>query len=131
MNVTFRIKNDSYQNFEGRNWSLHWTQMKGIIDQSTLPEGLHFERVNGHYYILEFGSSWDLSPGKAIEFTVIQSGVMDRLAMGPTGAFIVDAQEKTHDLLTTINWKYAEGLEHIGIPTAEDRYNELKEILKS
>ena len=122
MYIQFDIENNLSQILKGGEWTLHWNQMKGFIDSSTLPDGIDFEWVNGaHYFILKFNEKWTVSSGENIRFSIVQNGIMDRLAMGPMGAFIVQNGQAI-DITTQIHWQEAKGIDALQLPTAKDRY---------
>ena len=126
MQVKFTLENQSDQSLTGGSWELHWNQIRGFVDAKSLPEGIDFEWVNGeHYFILTFDEEWSLSPGQTLTIPMKQDGIMDRLAMGPMGAFIVQ-NGQAYDIETEILWKNATGLEGLQIPTAADRYAALE-----
>ena len=82
MEVSFEIINNTGLDFKAGEWELHWNQIRGFIDQKTLPNDIDFKWVNGeHYFILKFGKGWDLKAGSKISFSFVQEGIMDRLAM--------------------------------------------------
>ena len=124
MRVNFNVENNTSESLKGGNWELHWNQIRGFIDSKTLPDGVDFEWVNGeHYFVLSFGKEWSLNPGEKITIPVTQSGIMDRLAMGPVGAFIVN-NKNAYDIETEIVWENAKGVDGLEIPSAEKRYTE-------
>ena len=130
MVISIKIKNNSSTNFNGRFWELHWNQMKGFIDEKSLPEGIGFEWINGaHYFVLKFNEQWNLPAGQQIQFTMKQKGIMDRIAMGPVGVFVVQ-EDQAMEVSTEILWEEAQGLDSLGIPTAKDRYLALEGIEK-
>ena len=123
MQVELSITNHSDLSIASSEWELHWNQMKGEIISSSLPQGVSFERINGDYYRLQFSDDYSLKSGETLKLNCLQSGIMDRLAMGPVGVFIVH-NEKGYDLQTNIEWKDAEGVENLYFMNAEDRYLE-------
>lgn len=124
MEVTFSITNPTQEIWEGGEWSLHWNQFSGNIQPESLPEGMNLEPTkNNQYWILSFDSPHTLTPGATLEFSVIESGIMNRLVMGPIGFFVHLAQnDQLFDLESRIVWEEAEGLKDLNIPTAADRY---------
>ncbi|MDG2397387.1 MAG: family 20 glycosylhydrolase [Flavobacteriaceae bacterium] len=129
MEVSFEIINNTGLDFKAGEWELHWNQIRGFIDQKTLPNDIDFKWVNGeHYFILKFGKGWDLKAGSKISFSFVQEGIMDRLAMGPVGAFIVN-KEKPYDILVNINWEKAIGLKNLNIPSAQERYKSYPDLV--
>jgi len=131
MNTTFRLINNSNQTFEGGHWSLHWNQFLWAIDDDALAQGLKFERISGgdSYLKIDFGSGWNLKTNDTLEFNVIQKGIMRRVCMGPIGVFLVDDKTQTgYDAKTKVEWESASGIEGLKIPTAADRYNDLKMV---
>ena len=130
MNVKVTIENNSLKDLKGGAWELHWNQMKGFVQAEDLAEGIDFEWVNGaHYFVLKFDTKWNLPPGKSIQFSMQQQGIMDRIAMGPVGVFIVQ-NEQTVEVVTQVVWKQAKGLESLKIPTAQERYSTMEGLRK-
>ena len=130
MNVNVIIENNSLMDLKGGAWELHWNQMKGFVKAQSLAEGIDFEWINGaHYFVLKFGKQWKLPPGESIQFSMQQQGIMDRIAMGPVGVFIVQEQQTTA-VATQVQWKQAKGLESLKIPTAQDRYATMEGLKK-
>jgi hexosaminidase len=130
MNVNVIIENNSLMDLKGGAWELHWNQMKGFVKPQSLAEGIDFEWINGaHYFVLKFGKQWKLPPGESIQFSMQQQGIMDRIAMGPVGVFIVQEQQTTA-VATQVQWKQAKGLESLKIPTAQDRYATMEGLKK-
>ena len=128
MQVTVQLANKSATQLKGGKWELHWNQLKGFVDSESLPDGIDFEWVNGaHYFVLKFDEQWGIPPGGKIAFSMKQTGVMDRLAMGPIGVFTVQEQQ-TIDVETQVNWEQAKGLESLGIPSAKERYDNYKDL---
>ena len=94
MNVNIIIENNSFMDLKGGAWELHWNQMKGFVQVESLAEGIDFEWINGaHYFVLKFDKQWSLPQGESIQFSIHQQGIMDRIAMGPVGVFIVQDDE--------------------------------------
>ena len=124
MEVTFELTNSSDEIWKGGDWSLHWNQFSGSLQQSTLPEGIEIiPTKNSQYWQLNFDSSFTLKPGSSLKFSGIQKGIMRRLVMGPVGFFIHNSNNnQLHDLNSEIFWKNAEGLELLNIPSAAERY---------
>ena len=90
MDVVFTVTNNTSIDFIENKWSLHWNQILGEPLQESLPDGIDFERVNGNsYLILRFGDSWQLRAGESISFSAVTTGLMNRLPLGPRGAFVV------------------------------------------
>ncbi len=130
MNVKVTIENSSLKDLKGGSWELHWNQMKGFVQAESLAEGIDFEWVNGaHYFVLKFDKQWNLPPGKSIQFSFQQKGIMDRIAMGPVGVFIVQ-NEQTVEVATQVVWKQAKGLESLEIPTVQERYSTMEGLRK-
>ncbi|MGB0477451.1 MAG: glycoside hydrolase family 20 zincin-like fold domain-containing protein, partial [Flavobacteriaceae bacterium] len=128
MDVVFTVTNNTSIDFVENKWSLHWNQILGEPLQESLPDGIDFERVNGNsYLILRFGDSWQLRAGESISFSAVTTGLMNRLPLGPRGAFVVTPSQ-TIDLQTNIDWQKAEGLDGLNLPTAKDRYQNLANI---
>ena len=128
MDVVFTITNLTSIDFKEKEWSLHWNQILGEPLAESIPEGIDFERVNGNsYFILKFGSSWPLGAGESISFRMVTKGVMNRLPLGPRGAFVVTSNQSI-DLHTNIYWQEAEGLEELSLPTAKTRYQNLENV---
>ena len=128
MDVVFTITNLTSIDFKEKEWSLHWNQILGEPLAESIPEGIDFERVNGNsYFILKFGSSWPLGAGESISFRMVTKGVMNRLPLGPRGAFVVTSNQSI-DLHTNIYWQEAEGLEELNLPTAKTRYQKLENV---
>ena len=128
MDVVFTITNLTSIDFKEKEWSLHWNQILGEPLAESIPEGIDFERVNGNsYFILKFGSPWPLGAGESISFRMVTKGVMNRLPLGPRGAFVVTSNQSI-DLHTNIYWQEAEGLEELNLPTAKTRYQKLENV---
>ena len=128
MDVVFTVYNNTSIDFIQNEWSLHWNQILGEPLPESLPEGIEFERINGNsYLVLRFGDSWSLHAGESISFRAKTAGVMNRLAMGPQGAFIRTPTQSI-DLKTSIDWQKAGGLDGLNVPTAKDRYQKLESI---
>ena len=128
MDVVFTITNLTSIDFKEKEWSLHWNQILGEPLAESIPEGIDFERVNGNsYFILKFGSPWSLGVGESISFRMVTKGVMNRLPLGPRGAFVVTSNQSI-DLQTNIYWQEAEGLEELNLPTAKTRYQKLENV---
>ena len=128
MDVVFTVYNNTSIDFIQNEWSLHWNQILGEPLPESLPEGIEFERINGNsYLVLRFGDSWPLHAGESISFRAKTAGVMNRLAMGPQGAFIRTPTQSI-DLKTSIDWQKAGGLDGLNVPTAKDRYQKLESI---
>jgi hexosaminidase len=130
MEVTFSITNPTQNIWEGEQWSLHWNQFSGSIQPESLPKGMELESTkNSQYWILKFGSSYSLNPGESFKFTVIESGIMNRLVMGPVGFFVRDDQNnELIDLKSTIVWEQAKGIEDLDIPSSAERYKSYEGI---
>ena len=88
MQVELSITNHSDLSITSSVWELHWNQMKGEIISSSLPQGVSFERINGDYYRLQFSDDYSLKSGETLKLNCSQSGIMDRLAMGPVGVLL-------------------------------------------
>ena len=128
MDVVFTITNSTSIDFKKNEWSLHWNQILGEPLAESIPEGIDFERVNGNsYFILKFGNPWPLGAGESISFRIVTKGVMNRLPLGPRGAFVVTSNQSI-DLHTNINWQDAKGLEELNLPTAKTRYQNLENV---
>ena len=124
MEVTFEVTNPSEDVWQGGQWTLHWNQFSGVLQQERLPEGIHIVPTkNSQYWQLHFGSSYSLNPGETLKFSALQTGIMPRLVMGPIGFFVHNAsQEKLYDLESQIHWEKAPGVSDLNLPTAADRY---------
>jgi hexosaminidase len=130
MEVCVTIENNSLKDLGPGAWELHWNQMKGFVKAQSLAEGIDFEWINGaHYFVLRFGKQWNLPSGERIQFSMQQQGVMDRVAMGPVGVFIVQ-EDQTRAVATQVEWKQAKGLESLSIPTAQDRFASMQGLRK-
>ena len=131
MDTTFKIINNSSHAFEGGNWSIHWNQFLWAMDTDPLAKGLKFERISGgdSYLKIDFDSNWNLKANDTIEFNVIQKGIMRRICMGPMGVFLVDNKiQKAFDTKTKVEWENASGIEGLQMPTAAERYDDLKMV---
>lgn len=130
MEVAFVLSNMSDYSLHGEKWSLHWNQIMGVIDPSTLPEGIEFEWVNGNsYFVLHFDEQWPLGAGETVSFKATQKGIMAREAMGPVGVFGV-FDGNTFDVSSSIHWEDAEGLADLKLPTAHTRFNQYSDVYK-
>lgn len=128
MQVIFELTNATNHHFSAHEWSLHWNQIIGKIKPQSLPNGIDFEWVNGNsYFVLKFGSEWNLKAGEKIKFQVTKQGIMSRLALGPTGVFIVQ-NETPYDITTNVHWKNARGVEYLNLPTARSRFHKFEHI---
>ena len=128
MDVVFTVRNNTSIDFIQNQWSLHWNQILGEPLPESLPEGIEFERINGNsYLVFRFGDTWPLHAGESISFRAKTTGFMNRLAMGPQGAFIRTPTQSI-DLQTNIDWQKADGLDGLNLPTAKDRYQNLEAI---
>ncbi len=128
MSIRFELINHTDLSFENASWQFHWNQMKGTVIASSLPKGITYIHVNGdNYMYLQFDERWRLPPRDTLVFELKQRGIMDRLVMGPVGAFIVN-EHSQHDLETSIIWQGATNLSALDIPTATDRYESLEGI---
>ena len=126
MKITIKLSNFTKLNLTKKNWSLHWNQILGTPIKESLPKGIDFKWVNGNsYFILNFGEDWGLASGKSISFNLKTKGVMNRLDYGPKGSFIV-SDERTIPATTNIHWKNAKGIESLNLPTAQSRFEKLK-----
>ena len=130
MEVLFSIHNSTPEVWEGGAWSLHWNQFFGSIKPESLPEGISIKPTqNSQYWVLNFGEEYSLNPGEQLEFSVLQSGIMTRLVMGPVGFFVHNAKTgHNFDLAHTVLWKDAQGIENLNIPSAADRYSSYEGI---
>ena len=128
MSVRIELINNSSFSFEKSAWQLHWNQMKGQVINSSLPRDITYTHVNGdNYMFLQFNGEWKLKVKDTLSFEFQQKGIMDRLVMGPMGAFIVDGQTP-YPVETTIFWEEADHLSSLQIPTASERYDNLEGI---
>ena len=128
MDVVFTITNSTSFDFKANEWALHWNQILGEPQVESIPEGIDLERVNGNsYFVFNFGDSWSLVAGESISFRIVTKGVMNRLSLGPRGAFVVTSNQSI-DLNTNIHWQDAEGLEDLNLPTAKTRYQNLENV---
>ena len=92
MEVSFEIFNNSENTWKGGDWSLHWNQFSGSLDQSSLPEDIKIiPTKNSQYWQIHFGSSFTVKPGESIKLSAIQKGIMRRLVMGPVGFFVLNS----------------------------------------
>ena len=132
MEVTFEVTNPSEEIWQGGQWTLHWNQFSGSLQQESLPEDIHIITTqNNQYWQLHFGTSFTLNPGETLKFSAIQKGIMSRLVMGPIGFFVHDAErDQLHDLESEIHWKTARGVTDLDLPTAADRYAAYEGISK-
>jgi len=129
MEVSYKITNATKTNFKGGQWALHWNQMVGTPVAASLPEGISFEWVNGQQYLIfRFDDQWPLKAGETLSFEGLQKGLINREVMGPMGAFIVHDQHQVVELESQLQWKTAEGVEGLSIPTAAQRYEALANI---
>ena len=128
MDVLFTITNSTSIDFKANEWALHWNQILGEPLAESLPKGIDFEHVNGNsYFVLNFGDTWPLHDGESISFRTVTKGVMNRLPLGPRGAFIVTSNQSI-DINTNIHWQEAEGIENLNLPTAKTRYQNLENV---
>ena len=128
MSIRIELINNSPISFEASPWQLHWNQMKGSVINSSLPQDITYTHVNGdNYMFLQFNNPWKLRAKDTLSFEFQQNGIMDRLVMGPMGAFIVDGQTP-YSVESTIFWEEADNLSSLQIPTASERYDNLEGI---
>lgn len=126
MNVEMKLINTSSRPLVNNFWELHWNQMKGKIIESSLPEGIRYTHINGDNYMkLQFDSRWIIKSNDTLSFELQQEGIMDRLAMGPMGVFVV-ANNAPIEVETEILWQNAKGLSKLEIPSAESRFDRLE-----
>ena len=124
MEITIEITNTSEEVWEGGQWSLHWNQFSGAIQAESLPEDIRIlPTKNRQYWQLEFGPSHTLKPGASLRFSILQTGIIRRLVMGPLGFFVhSNTSGKNYDLERVVHWKNAKGIADLNLPTAADRY---------
>jgi len=126
--VEVSIANHSGQDLIGGQWELHWNQISGGIDPKSLPEGLRFEWVNGNsYFIMHFEEPWTLKRGDSCRFIARHEGIMRRLAVGPVGFFGV-MRGQPFEVSGSVQWKGAEGLENLNLPSPEEQYRQLEAL---
>ncbi len=132
MEVSFEIFNNSESTWKGGHWSLHWNQFSGSLLQSSLPKDVKIiPTKNSQYWQIHFGSSFTIKPGESLKLSAIQKGIMRRLVMGPIGFFVHNSKgNRLYDLDDQIDWKTAEGVDELNIPSAEDRFYSFKGINK-
>lgn len=132
MEVTINLTNSSEDIWQGGQWSLHWNQFSGAIQPQSLPKDIKIlPTKNSQYWQLQFGPSHTLNPGDSMTFSIIQSGIMSRLVMGPIGFFVHDKiTDRLVDLSSQINWKNAKGVNDLNLPSAADRYAAYQGISK-
>ena len=130
MEVSFELTNSSDTVWNGGDWSLHWNQFSGSLQQESLPEGIDIIATkNSQYWQLEFGSSFSLKPGDKLKFSGIQKGIMRRLVMGPIGFFVnLSSSNQLFDLESEIIWESALGVKDLKIPSASERYAYYEDI---
>ena len=124
MEVSFELTNSSDSIWNGGDWTLHWNQFSGSLQQESLPEGIDIiSTKNSQYWQLQFGSSFSLKPGDKLKFSGIQEGIMRRLVMGPIGFFVhLSSSNQLYDLNSEIIWESAIGVKDLNIPSAAERY---------
>ncbi len=104
-------------------WSLHWNQQSSIVNNESIPENIKYEYVAGQSYnILSFGKNYDLKSNDSINIDFNQSGIVKRISDLPVGGFIVSNNEII-DVKFTYNWKNADGIDKLDVPTSKDRYD--------
>ena len=132
MEVSFELTNSSDSIWNGGDWTLHWNQFSGSLQQESLPEGIDIiSTKNSQYWQIHFGSSFTVKPGESIKLSAIQKGIMRRLVMGPVGFFIHNSNgNHLYDLEDQIDWKSAKGVSRLNIPSAEERFNTFEGIAK-
>ena len=130
MEVSFELTNSSDTVWNGGDWTLHWNQFSGSLQQESLPEGIDIiVTKNSQYWQLQFGSSFSLKPGDKLKFSGIQKGIMRRLVMGPIGFFVnLSSSNQLFDLESEIIWESALGVKDLKIPTASERYANYEDI---
>ncbi len=130
MEVTFELINSSDRIWNGGDWTLHWNQFSGSIQQESLPEGIDIiSTKNSQYWQLQFGSSFSLKPGGKLKFSAVQKGIMSRLVMGPIGFFVhLSNSNQLYDLNSQIFWESAIGVKDLNIPSANERYAYYEDI---
>jgi hypothetical protein len=126
MEVLFSIQNQTQEVWEG-GASGHCIGINFLVllNRRAFPSGMSIKPTqNSQYWVLNFGEEYSLNPGEQLEFSVLQSGIMTRLVMGPVGFFVHNAKtDHSFDLAHTVLWKDAQGLENLNIPTAAERYS--------
>lgn len=124
MEVSFTVKNPTQETWQGGQWTLHWNQFSGKIIPESLPEGIRLlPTKNSQYWILSMGENHSLAPGETLQFSLVQTGIMERIVMGPIGFFVHHSQSnQLYDLEHTIEWENAKGVEGLQLPTAADRF---------
>ena len=128
--VYLEIENNSNIQLNNGNWSLHWNQLGGAIINSSLPNGIVSKRVNGEYYIMNFSSDYNISPGNKLELTFKLNGILNRIIYGPIGIFIHLNKENTnYDVISKIDWKNAKGIKNLNLPNALSRFEDNKDII--
>ena len=130
MEVSFELTNSSDTVWNGGDWTLHWNQFSGSLQQESLPEGIDIiVTKNSQYWQLQFGSSFSLKPGDKLKFSGIQKGIMRRLVMGPIGFFVnLSSSNQLFDMESEIIWESALGVKDLKIPTASERYTNYEDI---
>ena len=130
MEVSFELTNSSDTVWNGGDWTLHWNQFSGSLQQESLPEGIDIIATkNSQYWQLKFGSPFSLKPGDKLEFSGIQKGIMRRLVMGPIGFFVnLSSSNQLFDLESEIIWESALGVKDLKIPSASERYAYYEDI---
>jgi hexosaminidase len=120
--VSISILNSTNVDFDAV-WSLHWNQQSSIVNNKSIPENIKYEYVAGQSYnILSFGKDYYLNSNDSISIDFNQSGIVRRISDLPVGGFIV-LDNETIDVKFTYNWKNAEGIEKLDVPSSEDRYD--------
>ena len=57
MEVSFELTNSSDSIWNGGDWTLHWNQFSGSLQQESLPKGIDIiSTKNSQYWQLQFGS---------------------------------------------------------------------------
>jgi hexosaminidase len=120
--VSISILNSTNVDFDAV-WSLHWNQQSSIVNNKSIPENIKYEYVAGQSYnILSFGKDYYLNSNDSISIDFNQSGIVRRISDLPVGGFIV-LDNETIDVKFTYNWKNAEGIEKLDVPSSKDRYD--------
>ncbi|MDA8934970.1 beta-N-acetylhexosaminidase, partial [Flavobacteriaceae bacterium] len=120
--VSLSISNSTNADFDSV-WSFHWNQQSSRVNNESIPENIKYEYVAGQSYnILSFGKNYDLKSNDSINIDFNQLGIVSRISDLPVGGFIVSNNEII-DVKFTYNWKNADGIDKLDVPTSKDRYD--------
>jgi len=128
-NISLELKNNGQFTLTNNNWELHYNDMEGQIDNSSLPTGIQSQHINGDYYkIFPTVDFNPLNPGQTLKVIYRSVGLIQRISDAPNGLFFVI------DGIPRLIKDYSiagindQNMEELNIPTAKTRYEENKSV---